>query len=159
MKAFLRWWLLFCLYGLGAIVLFKLGLFHQLYEADASKLSFVILSIFSVVTAYIGMLTYRMWKNIDIKKQQVDACWFFGDSLTTVGMIGTVIGFLMMLGTAFANLDVSEVNSIQEAITSMALGMSTALTTTLTGMICSLLVKLQLVNLDEEALVSDDEQT
>ena len=47
MKAFLRWWLLFCLYGIGSVILYKLGLFSDLYEADASKLSFLIIAIFS----------------------------------------------------------------------------------------------------------------
>ena len=61
-------------------------------------------------------------------------------------MIGTVKGFLLMLGTAFENIDVSNTETLQNALTQMALGMSTALYTTLIGLICSLILKIQLVN-------------
>ncbi len=64
-------------------------------------------------------------------------------------MIGTVIGFLMMLGLAFQDLNVEDVASIQSAIKFMALGMSTALVTTLVGLVSGLLVELQLVNFDD----------
>jgi len=124
-----------------------------MYHADASKLSFVILLVFVGVTCYIGSLTYRLWKQLKVSKQQIETCWFIADNLPTVGMIGTVIGFLMMLGTAFEELDVTQVASVQDAITIMALGMSTALVTTLVGLISSLLVKLQLQN------ISTDDET
>ena len=60
-------------------------------------------------------------------------------------MIGTVAGFLLMLGSAFQDLDVKDVSNVQEAIADMAVGMSTALSTTLMGLICSVLTKLQMV--------------
>ena len=63
-------------------------------------------------------------------------------------MIGTVIGFLLMLGTAFTNLDVSNSAALQDALASMAVGMSTALYTTLIGLVSSLILKVQLVNLE-----------
>ena len=148
MKAFLRWWLMFCLLGIGTYATHKFGMFVALNDADASKLSFVILSLFTIFTIYIGMLTQRTMKERPPTDPQWNTCWFFADSLVTLGMIGTVIGFLMMLGLAFANLNVSEVASVQEAIKTMALGMSTALVTTLVGMAGGWLLKLQLLNLE-----------
>jgi len=53
-----------------------------------------------------------------------------------------------MLGTAFENVDVSNTITLQNALSDMALGMSTALWTTLIGLICSLIIKVQLVNLE-----------
>lgn len=148
MKAFLRWWLLCCLFIAAGITIQYLGLFVQLYDADASKLSFVILGGFTSFTVYIGVLTGRLMKRISPTPSQLNTCWFFADSMTTIGMIGTVVGFLLMLGLAFANLNVTEVASVQESIKTMALGMSTALCTTLVGMISGWLLKLQLVNLE-----------
>ena len=156
MQSFLRWWLMFCLLALGGFVLFKLGLFVDLYNADASKLSFLILGLFTMMTMYIGMLTRRNMKDRVPSNAQLNTCWFAADALPTLGMIGTVIGFLMMLGLAFTNLDVTEVASVQEAIKTMALGMSTALVTTLVGMAGGLLLKVQLVNL-ENAMDDDHE--
>ena len=45
----------------------------------------------------------------------------------TVGMIGTIIGFILMLGSSLNNLDPGDVESMRMAISSMAVGMSTAL--------------------------------
>ena len=63
-------------------------------------------------------------------------------------MVGTVTGFLLMLGTAFKDLDVTNVVSLQDALINMAIGMSTALYTTLTGLVCSLIIKVQLINFE-----------
>ena len=148
MIAFLRWWLMFCLMGVGVVILQKFGLFVDLYAADASKLSFVILSIFTAMSGFVGFLTYQRWKGLPIKDTHVDFCWFTANKLTTLGMIGTVIGFIMMLSLAFADLNVEDVASVQNAIEFMALGMGTALVTTLVGLTCGLLLELQLVNFD-----------
>ena len=56
-----------------------------------------------------------------------------------------------MLGTAFTNIDVNDTVTLQTALTNMALGMSTALYTTLVGLIVSLFLKSQLVNLEHYA--------
>ena len=53
-----------------------------------------------------------------------------------------------MLGTAFANVYVSNSATLQQALSDMAVGMSTALYTTLVGLVSSLIIKVQLVNLE-----------
>ena len=152
MIVFLKWWLMVCLMLVGAGVMHKFGLWIDMFNVDASKLSLAIVAIFSAVTGQIGYLTYRKWKQLDIKESAVDFCHFAASKLTTIGMIGTVIGFLMMLGLAFQDLNVEDVASVQTAIKFMALGMSTALVTTLAGLIGGLLIEIQLVlvNLDEK---------
>ena len=44
------------------------------------------------------------------------------------------------------NIDITDATTLQDALASMAKGMSTALYTTLTGLIASLIIKVQLVN-------------
>jgi len=149
MKAFLRWWLMFCIFVITLLGLDHFGYIEGLYHADQSKLSFVILAMFISVTCYIGILTYRKMKKIPYPNLHLENCWFVANECQTVGLIGTVIGFLIMLSTAFKNIDVTVVQTVQEAIKFMALGMSTALVTTLVGMVCGLLLKLQLINIDE----------
>jgi len=61
-----------------------------------------------------------------------------------------VTGFILMLSGAFIDLDVSDVVSIQAALVKMSLGMSTALYTTLMGLLCSLAIKVQLVNIERQ---------
>jgi len=63
-------------------------------------------------------------------------------------MIGTVIGFITMLA-GFANVDLSDSQSAQDLIINLGSGMSTALYTTLSGLICSLLLKVQCFNMEK----------
>ena len=64
-------------------------------------------------------------------------------------MIGTVVGFIYMLTTVFTDINVDDTASVQDALAIMATGMGTALWTTLIGLVCSVILKLQLVLIDE----------
>ena len=55
-----------------------------------------------------------------------------------------------MLGTAFVDLDVTDIQSVQNALVNMSLGMSTALYTTLVGLVSSLAIKIQLVIIERQ---------
>ena len=72
------------------------------------------------------------------------------ESCLVLGLIGTVTGFILMLGIAFINLDVTNVASVQEALKNMSIGMSTALYTTLVGLVSSLAIKVQLVTIERQ---------
>ena len=64
----------------------------------------------------------------------------------TVGMIGTVIGFIVMLSSSFQEIDPSNVDTMRRVITELAIGMSTALLTTLCGLVASLFIKVNIVS-------------
>ena len=55
-----------------------------------------------------------------------------------------------MLAGAFTGIDIANVASVQTALASMAVGMSTALYTTLTGLITSTILKVQYFRLDQD---------
>ena len=61
------------------------------------------------------------------------------------GMIGTVIGFIYMLFAVFSNIDLTDSIKMMSSLGEMAEGMSTALLTTLMGLVSSILIKLQLI--------------
>ena len=147
MISLLKWWLIFCLTLLGTGVAVYFGIHNHIYNADVTKLSFLIISIFIGTSIWIGTKTYRLDKYDDYE-QNTSVGWFIAESCLALGMVGTVTGFLLMLGTAFSNIDVSNSASLQKALEFMAVGMSTALYTTLVGLICSLIIKVQLVNLE-----------
>ena len=147
MKSLLKWWLIFCLTLVGMCTCVYFNIHKELYVADVTRLSFLIISIFSCTSVWIGMKTYRVGIQQDYN-QQSNVGWFISDSCLALGMVGTVTGFLIMLGTAFANVDVSNAVTLQQALSDMATGMSTALWTTLVGLVCSLIIKVQLVNLE-----------
>jgi biopolymer transport protein ExbB/TolQ len=55
-----------------------------------------------------------------------------------------------MLAGAFTGINIANVSSVQQALASMAVGMSTALYTTLTGLITSTILKVQYFRLDQD---------
>ena len=147
MKSLLKWWLIFSLtlLGLGTCVYFNIH--KDLYAADVTRLSFFIISIFICTSIWIGTKTYKVGIKQDYN-QQSDVGWFISETCLALGMVGTVTGFLIMLGTAFTNVDVTNAATLQQALADMATGMSTALWTTLVGLVSSLIIKVQLVNLE-----------
>ena len=82
--------------------------------------------------------------------------WFAVDFLIRLGLIGTVIGFILMLSTVYT-LQNEEVPALQELLSSMGAGMQVALYTTLTGISASLLLSIYCKVLDRFAdnLVGD----
>jgi len=126
---------------------FSFGFIDELLAKDITRLSFVILGVFFITSAYVGWLTYTRSKG-KVVKVGVNIGWFVTELLLALGMIGTVIGFILMLGGSFESLNISDTGSVKTALTDMAIGMSTALYTTLVGMVCSQILKVQLVNVE-----------
>ena len=68
--------------------------------------------------------------------------WFIADLLLSLGLLGTVIGFIVMLGP-ISGLDAGDESAIKGALAAMSGGMAVALYTTLTGLIGGMLLKIQ----------------
>lgn len=74
--------------------------------------------------------------------------WFVADAMLKLGLLGTVIGFILML-QPISQLESFEVETLKSALTAMSGGMGVALFTTLFGLIGGLLLKLQYYILDD----------
>ena len=150
----LRWWLLFCTQSALATVAYHFGFFNHLYREDTTRIGFFILGILLLTTLWVGKKTYSLKKNWAGAAEAVDefsSGWFIAESCLVLGLIGTVTGFILMLGTAFTELDVTNITSVSRCISGkMSLGMSTALYTTLVGLISSLAIKIQLVTIERQ---------
>ena len=147
----LKWWLFVCSCGVGITAVNYLGFFEVLFNKDPTRSSFLILIIFGLTTIWIGKRIYNIIKEQNKPKtellQDFDIGWFIAESCLVLGLIGTVAGFIIMLGTAFVDIDVTSIDSMQKALSQMSIGMSAALYTTLMGLLSSLGIKLQLVNI------------
>ena len=86
-----------------------------LYHADVTKLSFLIIVIFVFTSVWIGRKTYNL-ENHSVIDDKIDVGWFIAETCLALGMVGTVTGFLYMLGTAFENIDVSNTQTLQDAL-------------------------------------------
>jgi biopolymer transport protein ExbB/TolQ len=108
--------------------------------------------ILIVTSCWIGIKIYNYSRieNLDKEASTKDLAilWFIGEACLVVGLIGTVSGFIIMLGSTFTNLEVGDITSMTNALTTMSIGMSAALYTTLMGLLSSLSIKVQLINLE-----------
>ena len=68
--------------------------------------------------------------------------WFISDAMIKLGLLGTVIGFIIML-SSLTQVDTLTLDSVQSLLVTMGSGMATALYTTLTGLVGGLLVAVQ----------------
>jgi hypothetical protein len=138
MNLFLKWWLIFILMILSGAVTWYFSFINFLYANDFTKLSFVIIAILFFTTLIIG---YKYYKN----NHDFEIEWFTSEVVISLGMIGTVVGFIFMLYAAFSELTVDDPIKLQQSMMLMAKGMGTALLTTLVGLISSVLIKCQLI--------------
>ena len=134
---------------LGAAVAWGFGAIEYIAHADATRLSFVILIAYVFGSIFVGRLTYTARTGDQEFCNHLPACWFISELMLGLGMIGTLVGFLILLQSAFGGqLDLSSAESAQRVLASMAVGFATAGLTTLVGLGASLLIKMQLINLE-----------
>ena len=146
MSAFLKWWLLITLTVVGLSIAAYFNFIQFLYAHDLTKLSVAILALFAATTSVIG---YKIWKERDVKKKKYgyDVEWFVSEMMISLGMIGTVIGFIIMLGS-LSDITTFDVSLLQGVLTTMGSGMGVALYTTLSALVTGVLIALQYFNLE-----------
>lgn len=147
MSTVLRWWLIFCISILSLVILYYTGFYEELKEKDTTYISFIIVAIYMVASMYLGKVSLDKDRGKPVDKG-INAGYYIYDLLPILGLIGTVVGFILMFGGSFAEINTSDAQSVHDALLTMALGISTALYTTLVGMVCSEVIKLQLINIE-----------
>ena len=139
-KTFLQWWLFFVLQIiiLGASYVYELHLY--ILNNDQTYISFVLVGIWLLTSMRIG---YKLKKEITTSNEKF---WFIAETCMAIGMMGTVLGFILMLGGSnLASIDPTDVEGMKNVIGQLASGMATALLTTLTGLIVSVSLRTQLM--------------
>lgn len=107
---------------------------------DQTYISFVLLGIWLLTSARIG---YKMGRKINSNNEKF---WFIAETCMAIGMMGTVLGFILMLGGSnLESIDPTDVEGMKNVIGQLAKGMATALLTTLTGLIVSVSLRTQLM--------------
>lgn len=133
--------------------LYQINLHVLVLNADFTYITFIIVSIFYLVSAMI------LIKSI-YKKYSNEYDHYFKNLFTGLGLLGTIIGFVYAFD-GLSNLDVTNTEATQIVIKNLLLSMQTAFFTTIAGLICSLALEFQLILLDSnvsEKEVIDDKQ-
>ncbi len=76
--------------------------------------------------------------------------WFLTGLMIKLGLLGTVIGFVLMLGS-ISNMESFDIADVQNVLRRMTVGMGVALNTTLVGLLGSMLLGFQYLLLDRGA--------
>ncbi len=159
-KIFLFWFLLISLISVASLVLYKLGVYGAIWEGDPTRISYIILTLFYFTSIWCGVKCWELSKindpqlvTIEYICNRAERLCFWGQfisaQLVTLGLLGTIIG-LMLSFSGFENIDVSNPIEMKRLIQQIAGGISTALITTICGIITALLLKLQYFILENE---------
>jgi nitrate/nitrite transporter NarK len=163
---FLKWWLVFSLFTIGLIFATSLGFTKEIYNKDLSYISVCTLALFYCQSVCCGKLFYNLSNDMSKKKltkekfstynRKAENGWFISEMCLNLGMLGTIIGFVMML-SGFESLDISNPSTISTLLSNLGKSMATALYTTLVGIICGCLLKIQYYILDIQFKAIEDE--
>jgi hypothetical protein len=155
---FLNWWLIFTLICVGSVGAWFLNIFQMTNNADVTKISFIIYLLFLIFTVLTGYHTHKLSKlenatneEVERLEDKTEISWFVSDVLLTLGLLGTILGYIYMIETGFRTLDPGNISSLHSSLKYMAVGWGTALYTTAAGLICGMLLKLQLFNITKQA--------
>ena len=130
------------------------GLIGLLLAGDRSGISYLIAGIWLVLTLrWLWLLRwvqrqYDLPTDFDTDHREailarwLNHGWFAADSVLKLGLLGTIIGFILMLAP-ISKLSGYDAASLQAALGEMSAGMAVALYTTLTGLVANLLLRLQ----------------
>jgi len=148
MKSFLRWWVIIAgvITGIGFLIVYDC--INYINDSDVTKLSFVIFALFAHSTLQVGISTYKRDKKQYYHESNLNIPRFMVRIMPIIGMIGTVFGLIMM-SICLKGFDYQNVQAMQGVIGHVILGMSTALLTTAAGLVCSLILQVQLFNYDQ----------
>ena len=113
-RPLLRWWLFVIVMLLATFGAFRTGIVDEVYKVDVTGLSFLIMGMLTIMSIKCGIDTMKLTSYDDITEKDINESyskaelgWFVSDLCLTLGMIGTVAGFIYMLSSSFANIDVS----------------------------------------------------
>ena len=130
------------------------GLIGLLLAGDRSGISYLIAGIWLVLTLRWLWLLRWVQRQYDLPTEfdtdhreailarWLNHGWFAADSVLKLGLLGTIIGFILMLAP-ISKLSGYDAASLQAALGEMSAGMAVALYTTLTGLVANLLLRLQ----------------
>lgn len=146
MKLFSKWFLMMAAVCTTSIFAAYQGLFTAIVSNDVSYLSVLTMLVFVSISILLGeaCLKLDVGKSQNIHKK-LEIGWFAADHCMTLGLLGTIVGFLYMM-----NKSISDTQDIQTIINQLKIGAGTALWTTAVGIVCSLLLQIQLFGIQQK---------
>jgi len=172
----LRWWLFFCVLLLGLVALYNNGVLVEVYKADSTYMCMTIFAILGYATLHCGIAAGKV--NTTVKKCEkvigfdnslhkdyihdldanvmplISRCSFLATICSSLGMFGTIWGMIQMM-KSISGINLDDVNLVD-----FASSMGIALYTTLVGLFCRMLIRIQVHGiLEQKQRLDHDAQT
>lgn len=164
----LIWWLILLLFIFGLYIAQSFNLIQPIFQEDRSHLTkaIVLLTIAASFHAAWHIVQYsrllerfrhKNWSNhsngpygsnlpieiiADRLRAPIEAGWFMVDLAIKLGLLGTIIGFILIFSSLTGEKVVGE-DALQQLLVSMSAGMGTALFTTLVGLLAATFLSFQ----------------
>lgn len=139
-NAYVKWWLCFSTILIILCTVLLGGFANFVYVSDKTYLSWIIISIFIFASLFLGKICRDENTNSNLSLIR-----YSGDLCTSLGLLGTILGLIIVMVSGFSNLDVTNHDSLKTSLIAISSGIGTALVTTLIGLVCSLLLQIQLL--------------
>jgi len=151
-KIFYKWTFLMSLILFFTGISFVTGWYMNLYQLDITKLSFVIFAVFFFYSYKIGVSFFKSVKNKastdylkSLRSIASDRC----HRLPELGMLGTVIGLIYVFYSTVHGITPEATAQMLSSLGTLSIGIGTALLTTATGLVCSILLNIQIFWLEQ----------
>ena len=150
MTTFTKWFLLNAVVLTAAFLVEQREWISLVVKNDASYISIVIMSLYVIVSGYVGRLCYladRVTKGRDRDDllKRMDVGWFAGEHFFSLGLLGTLVGLTIATSTSL-----TEEAQVSQIVAGLKDGLNTAFFTTICGIVCSLPLQMQLMILKQE---------
>ena len=151
MKPFMIWFAQLMIMAVSGWFMWDYGIIQEIITTDITKISIAIFALFASTSALMGWSAWRVSKTRTLSDKMETRLYlghFVSEMMMALGLCGTVIGFIVLFQGNFANVSFDDPETVRQIIVAIASGMGIALYTTITGLVCSQLLKLQLVNVE-----------
>jgi hypothetical protein len=147
MNTFTKWFLLNAVVLTAFFFAETKGAISLMIKNDVSFLTVVIMSLYVIVSGWVGRLCYLADK-IEGRKpytraqlsKHAEAGWFAAEHFFSLGLLGTVFGLCVATSTSL-----TEGNEISDIVSGLKTGLNTAFYTTICGIVFSLPLQVQLI--------------
>ena len=137
-RLFLQWSLFICLVAIGAFIAADLGWVGYL-KRDPTHITYATLVVFFLATGWLGKLSWDLSKGADPGEleDRLEHGWFASSLCVSIGLIGTAVGYYLMLKNG------DSVGDPQQVIREAFANTSIAIINTVFGAVCGVIVEVQ----------------
>jgi len=150
-RPFITWLVTNALVATGSFWAYKVGIANMIWEADHTKLTLLAYVLFWLVSWHIG----RVCRDIEsydgdsthayeVLKMKTNVGFFWGQICLSVGLIGSLIGFIGMMLVAFGDVNLTaDAAALPSMLAGIGKNYGTALYVTLIGVMAGVVMQVQ----------------